>query len=143
MTLSRVCANLLFVRRWSTNERQKAKQPLGALSRHFKCGEEAREIWYNKREDKESEKEKQVAILVLGGLAISVPHGGSLSEGQEKKSRPWSIAWSQATVPCASRCRPLPRRPGPDQDFMHRIFKEYADIDTVIHFAASLVAGGL
>ena len=68
----------------STSEQQKAKQPLDALSRHFKCGEEA-EIWYNKREDKEA-KGKQMAILVLGGAGYIGSHmvDRLVNEGQEK-----------------------------------------------------------
>lgn len=68
----------------STSEQQKVKQPLDALSRHFKCGEEA-EIWYNKIEDKKA-KGKQMAILVLGGAGYIGSHmvDRLVNEGQEK-----------------------------------------------------------
>ena len=81
-----------------------------------------------------------MAILVLGGAGYIGSHmvDRLVNEGQEKSS--WSIAWSQATVQRCIQMPSLPRRPGGSRLYAH-CFKEHADIDAVIHFAAySLVA---
>ena len=82
-----------------------------------------------------------MAILVLGGAGYIGSHmvDRLVNEGQEKVV----VVDSLVTRPPCSSASDAVFYQGDlaDQDFMRRVFKEHADIDVVIHFAAySLVA---
>ena len=103
----------------STNEQQKAKQPLDALLRHFKCGEGQK---FGTIRETKAKRENKWQYSYSEGWLYRFPWVDRLvNQGQEKSS--WSIAWSRR-APCngASRYR-LYQGDLADQDFMRTVLR--------------------